>query len=477
MDKRNALFGLNDYTTADVLNTPVRRGGILPFTEYVDRTEFDPSSGILGSIGRAFTAPARAYRGEMSDDQQIDEAANLAGWLTLGGYMGSAAQPAKNALMSTYKAMGPADAPADALRRARIAGADRFMLDDTQATTFANKRPSTMTGDELLDAMRARGMGPANSNSATAELFANGRNSTVPGVLMSDALRHEPQGIRAFHGSPHNYKAERLIEWPDGRTEYIEGMPDVLPDVPQGARVIKDFPLGRQRLDKIGTGEGAQAQGYGLYEAGAEDVAHTYKVGLSNAKRNISDDNARLKSAGLTDNQIRQAQPFIDTSDDPERAFMDFVNWIGIKPEQHSDLKRTFVEIVKNKPTGHMYEVRINADPNDFLDWDKPLSQQSEKVQAAFRDVDQFPDIPGKLAYYRKAGLKLQSPETSQTLREAGIPGIRYLDQMSRGEGKGSSNYVVFDDALVEILRKYGLLPPVAAGGLAAALGQEDELY
>lgn len=90
MDRKqmaNALMGYADITTADVLNTPIRKGSVLPFTEYADRSEFDPSAGVLGSMGRAFTAPARAYRGELTDDQMIDEGANLAGWLTLGGYM------------------------------------------------------------------------------------------------------------------------------------------------------------------------------------------------------------------------------------------------------------------------------------------------------------------------------------------------------------------------------------------------------
>jgi hypothetical protein len=31
-----------------------------------------------------------------------------------------------------------------------------------------------------------------------------------------------------------------------------------------------------------------------------------------------------------------------------------------------------------------MYEVSIAADPEHFLDWDKPLSEQHPKVQGAF---------------------------------------------------------------------------------------------
>ena len=49
------------------------------------------------------------------------------------------------------------------------------------------------------------------------------------------------------------------------------------------------------------------------------------------------------------------------------------------------------------------------------------------------------------------------------------VTGIRYLDQGSRSLGDGSRNYVVFDAATIEILRKYGLLPPMLAAGAAGA--------
>src|SRR3546814_9608605 len=40
----------------------------------------------------------------------------------------------------------------------------------------------------------------------------------------------------------------------------------------------------------------------------------------------------------------------------------------------------------------------------------------------------------------------------SVALRDAGVPGIKYLDAGSRDRGDGSYNYVIFDDRLVEIL-------------------------
>ena len=63
--------------------------------------------------------------------------------------------------------------------------------------------------------------------------------------------------------------------------------------------------------------------------------------------------------------------------------------------------------------------------------------------------------------------------EARKALSAAGIPGIKYLDQGSRAAGDGSRNYVVFNPSLIEIMRKYGILAPVATFG-AMAYGDNE---
>lgn len=86
-------MGLLDFlaqpSTADfrgaLRNIPVRKGGILPLTEYGDGSaRLDWTAGVPGSIMEAFTAPARAYRGEIAPDQMIPEGLNFAGTVALG---------------------------------------------------------------------------------------------------------------------------------------------------------------------------------------------------------------------------------------------------------------------------------------------------------------------------------------------------------------------------------------------------------
>ena len=62
----------------------------------------------------------------------------------------------------------------------------------------------------------------------------------------------------------------------------------------------------------------------------------------------------------------------------------------------------------------------------------------------------------------------------AERLRDAGFPGIKYLDQGSRGAGNGSHNSVVFNDKNIAILKKYGLAGLGIGAGGAAMMGQNQ---
>jgi hypothetical protein len=168
-------------------------------------------------------------------------------------------------------------------------------------------------------------------------------------------------------------------------------------------------------LSKVGTGEGAQAYGHGLYLAENPAVAKSYQVPVAAERR------------GATE--------------------------------------------------GNLYQVDL-PDPviEKMLDWDKPLSQQNPHVRASLQKVthpavqralqrdwtghklvttleqalSKEQQVPGSLPGVTQ---RVGGPQaTTQLLRDAGIPGTQYLDAGSRGAGTGTRNYVAFDDALVRIL-------------------------
>jgi GNAT superfamily N-acetyltransferase len=67
--------------------------------------------------------------------------------------------------------------------------------------------------------------------------------------------------------------------------------------------------------------------------------------------------------------------------------------------------------------------------------------------------------------------------EAAMALREAGIPGIRYLDQGSRSGGAGTSNFVLFDDDAAKLLARDDTrfdLPTDEASRMARGMSEDE---
>jgi hypothetical protein len=86
----------------------------------------------------------------------------------------------------------------------------------------------------------------------------------------------------------------------------------------------------------------------------------------------------------------------------------------------------------------------------------------------ALRHEDVHETLPGEIgnsSWY--TGNTTEKRHTAEYLQSLDIPGIKYLDQGSRAAGDGSRNFVVFNDKLINIVRKYAAagiaLPPAIA--------------
>jgi hypothetical protein len=274
------------------------------------------------------------------------------------------------------------------------------------------------------------------------------------------------QGIKAYHGSPHDFPPVRELEMPDGAVVY-QHMDDA---VPEGASVIKEHPLGRFDMSKLGTGEGAQAYGQGLYFAESEDVARGYRKNLSrdNLAQRAKDDQSYDTLVGLGLDESPDLGDFSiilsDADGDMARAIQD-----SMTPRYPDDLLPAFAQSMADAmksgrlpasielPTlnkGSMYEVNIDVEPDELLDWDIPISQQSKKVQDAVyanRDAvdqrivdDYFGGDRNNIINDEMTGQKYMSnmdkvnagmiDGTEYELAERGIKGVRYADGNSRGD-------------------------------------------
>jgi len=189
-----------------------------------------------------------------------------------------------------------------------------------------------------------------------------GRVSSPPPVEEPVAA----EGVEAYHGSPHEFE---------------------------------DFDI-----SKIGTGEGAQVYGHGLYFAGNENVAKYYRDSLTDP------DNVPLHFKGKPVDTVwndeisdRWKDVVKKLSKDHEDDFQTVMGNLS-QINNMSDLKHIRANLDRkqnnildkvvlpelSKPeigSGHMYEVRIDAHPEKhLLDWDKPLSEQHPEVKKALKE-------------------------------------------------------------------------------------------
>ena len=245
-------------------------------------------------------------------------------------------------------------------------------------------------------------------------------------------------------------------------------------------------------MSKIGTGEGAQLFGHGLYFAdspkvsgrgGSYDVQFTndLREPLERALKKYNRDPDAVRSAALL--EIERLNSLPNQGNDPER----FARMLGAQQKIVSGIDT--LKHTGELPKAKIYEVNLNTTPDRLLDWDKPLSGQPAKAQkyldAELRrylssaydgQIHNYKDLPAGELLAQTKGTMANAPATSKEMKKAGIPGIKYLDAGSRAAGDGSRNYVMFDDKLVQILRKYGVATAAALPAAALAeLGMSRE--
>ena len=267
----------------------------------------------------------------------------------------------------------------------------------------------------------------------------------------------------------------------------------------EGAKRIKAYHGSPHDFDKfstenIGTGEGAQAYGHGLYFAEREGTAKAYRDNLKGNIVTRSDGVQKTYGQHITDveNAIKAEHPNLH-SDNVNRAAKSVIddNLTLADIEGMGEFENVYkTGINANKSAreskGSMYEVDIDARPEELLDYDLPLGEQPEilqRIDDKYGDSEIFLSQMGGLdkssrggELYAALGGNYKAADVSKYLKnEIGIKGIKYADAQTRFSPKGrTNNYVIFDDKTVEIARKYGVSMPVAGAILAGSLAPEN---
>jgi hypothetical protein len=266
---------------------------------------------------------------------------------------------------------------------------------------------------------------------ATGRALAPKAGQALEGYMVNQGLL---QPLTAYHGTPHT----------------IQGKFDI---------------------NKVGTGEGAQAYGHGMYFAENPAVAGEYQKMVRGAEQT--------------------AQEYLKMYKTPENAIS--VLESNLKPNLTAEAKKftqDAIDVLKSGKDlkGNLYKVDIpDADIPNMLDWDKPLAQQNKQVLEGLKKLNdpyinkaissqpklskdgEYWEYMGNTYGSKSEALEDATPhriitgytglgetpaDVSKALNSVGIKGISYLDQGSRIEGQGSRNFVVFDPSTVKILEK-----------------------
>jgi len=240
------------------------------------------------------------------------------------------------------------------------------------------------------------------------------------------------------------------------------------------------------RLEMIGTGEGAQAYGYGLYFTDSKDIAKFYKETVGQERNQIQFKGKPLDSVYTADilenfgddieNIVKQAQEFgiqgdqdeirnmvetvfsqvsqgLSSKDDALKAIESLGRTRDGSPTESMKIYKEFVEPLvetPNIPEGKIYKVGLAPKPDELLDYDLPLSQQPKMLEL-IDDVHGDPEIIIQQAGLDPAtatggdfvkalggiGQEQGAKAASEFLAKAGIPGIKFFSGNTRNTAGG----------------------------------------
>lgn len=259
----------------------------------------------------------------------------------------------------------------------------------------------------------------------------------------------------------------------DEHVEYMNSLDDDNNTYFQSAYHGTPHKFDEFSLDAIGTGEGAQAHGWGLYFAGNKDVSENYRRNLTQSVEDIIYNGKKLDINSNEYETISAIWNFFDAQNDTfEKAQKAYIENYKRYAQSDNETIREFAEKkirvaenidykkIKYNGKGQLFEVDI-PDTAELLDEDKELIHQPDKVQRVIEKiyVDAMKSnnveltnaigITGKEIYRGFSKYFGSDKKASEFLNSYGIKGITYD---SRQDGRC---YVIFDDKAVNVIKTY----------------------
>lgn len=175
------------------------------------------------------------------------------------------------------------------------------------------------------------------------------------------------------------------------------------------------------------------------------------------------------------DKPISEQPSIVESIEGAGYNFVPYEKWNAIQ-RRHYDLRTKFNDLksklddlnskIDTHEKGQFLTPEARAySSNHYPEWNKEADDLFPKYQQAMIDlrksreeVNKHPlntSMTGEHVYDTLSKLLGGQKEASTFLREAGIHGNKYLDGLSRKAGKGTHNYVSFDDKTPKIVNKF----------------------
>lgn len=219
-------------------------------------------------------------------------------------------------------------------------------------------------------------------------------------------------------------------------------------------------------MSKLGTGEGGDLYGPGIYLAENRAVAQTYKSTAPFIGRHAQ--SLALDALNRSGGDIAAARQ--DLHDQLMTHTDPYASW------PLRDAINNIEDIASGNTGGNLYTARVPREAiSSALDLDKPLAEQPEPVRAAakalmerygltdeaIRQSDSDASVTGEDLYLALAhglgGVNDGGKDAaSAELERLGVTGLRFLDKGSRGAREGTRNMVLFNAKHAQIAQREG---------------------
>jgi len=310
--------------------------------------------------------------------------------------------------------------------------------------------------------------------------ITEGSRETVRGLFDADPTQ-TLLGLGSMAGGmagmfvPGSVGGMKKMMTPDAPTGAARGVPLDSPASypPTPIDVYHGSPHKFDKFDSahIGTGEGQQVYSRGIYHGEAEGTAKTYR-GDAEARYNRVTGGAMTGREALAYDLAMNGHSDNDIMMSLARSYGDDISF--------DEAQKLANDAISKK--GHMYQNRLHMAPEEVIDWDMPIRDQSQTVRDFFGPEPPpmgmgTPALTGADMYNKMLRPGYGPAEFAEAARAAGIKGMKFKDQASRGlrEG-GTHNYVTYDDNVIQMMRRYGMLPLMGAGAAGAMYAGQQGL-